>query len=86
MAKPQIVTLPFVLLLWDYWPLQRMNGESRTEGLTASSTPRSFRYLLWEKLPLFVLAAADAVVTIFAQRAGNSVTRPPWSRQWFVLS
>src|ERR1700688_3647697 len=73
MAKPQIVTLPFVLLLWDYWPLQRMNGESRTDGLTASSTPRSFRYLLWEKLPLFVLAAAYAVVTVFAQRAGNSV-------------
>jgi protein O-mannosyl-transferase len=73
MAKPQVVTLPFVLLLWDYWPLQRMNGESRTDGLTAPSTPRSFRYLVWEKSPLFVLAAADAVITIFAQRAGNTV-------------
>ena len=32
MAKPQIVTLPFVLLLWDYWPLQRMGAESKSGG------------------------------------------------------
>jgi tetratricopeptide (TPR) repeat protein len=74
MAKPQIVTLPFVLLFWDYWPLQRMGGAgSGAEGSPAASTPRSFRYLVWEKLPLFILAAADSVVTMLAQRAGNAV-------------
>jgi tetratricopeptide (TPR) repeat protein len=73
MAKPQIVTLPFVLLLWDYWPLQRIGVGSATVGLPAPSTPRSFRYLVWEKLPLFILAAADSVVTMVAQRAGNAV-------------
>ena len=73
MAKPQIVTLPFVLLLWDYWPLQRMGAGSAAGGLPAASTPRSFRYLVWEKLPLFILAAADSVVTMVAQRAGNAV-------------
>jgi len=78
MAKPQIVTLPFVLLLWDYWPLQRMGGRqtcagSAADGLPAASTPRSFGFLVWEKLPLFVLAAADSVVTVIAQRAGASV-------------
>ena len=73
MAKPQIVTLPFVLLLWDYWPLQRMGAASAAGGLPATPTPRSFRYLVWEKLPLFILAAADSVVTLFAQRAGNTV-------------
>src|SRR5258708_3740673 len=73
MAKPQIVTLPFVLLLWDYWPLQRMGGGCAAGALPAASTPRSFRYLVWEKLPLFILAAADSVVTMVAQRAGNTV-------------
>src|ERR1700676_1617054 len=73
MAKPQIVTLPFVLLLWDYWPLQRIGAGSAVVGLPAASTPRSFRNLVWEKLPLFILAAADSVVTVVAQRAGNTV-------------
>jgi protein O-mannosyl-transferase len=73
MAKPQIVTLPFVLLLWDYWPLQRLGARSAADGSSAASTPRSFRYLVWEKLPLFILAAADSVVTMLAQRAGNTV-------------
>jgi tetratricopeptide (TPR) repeat protein len=73
MTKPQIVTLPFVLLLWDYWPLQRIGAGSAAGGLSAPSTPRSFRYLVWEKLPLFILAAADSVVTLVAQRAGNTV-------------
>jgi tetratricopeptide (TPR) repeat protein len=78
LAKSQIVTLPFVLLLWDYWPLQRMDSESGPEAgsetsSTAAPTPRSFAYLVWEKLPLFVLAAADSIVTVLAQRAGASV-------------
>ena len=73
MAKPQIVTLPFVLLLWDYWPLQRMGAPSAAGGLPAAPTPRSFAYLVWEKWPLFVLAAVDSVVTALVQRAGDSV-------------
>jgi Flp pilus assembly protein TadD len=78
MAKPQIVTLPFVLLLWDYWPLQRMGAGSWAVGSAPpftprSFTPRSFAYLVWEKVPLFILAAADSVVTVMAQRAGNTV-------------
>ncbi|MFI5118651.1 MAG: tetratricopeptide repeat protein [Terriglobales bacterium] len=76
MAKPQIVTLPFVLLLWDYWPLQRLQrncAASAALGSTTPPTPRSFAYLVWEKVPLFVLAAADSVVTVMVQRAGESV-------------
>jgi tetratricopeptide (TPR) repeat protein len=77
LAKPQIVTLPFVLLLWDYWPLQRMEvgfaANSSSNGLTPASAPRSFYFLVREKLPLFILAAADSVITIVAQRAGNAV-------------
>lgn len=73
MAKPQIVTLPFVLLLWDYWPLQRMAARPVADGPPVASTPRSFRFLVWEKLPLFILAAADSVITVIAQRAANSL-------------
>jgi tetratricopeptide (TPR) repeat protein len=70
MAKPQVVTLPFVLLLWDYWPLERMGPAG---GSTAALTPRSFSFLVLEKMPLFVLALVGSVVTVIAQRAGAAV-------------
>lgn len=59
LAKPMLVTLPFVLLLLDFWPLDR-----RDHGL---------RPLLTEKLPLFGLAVASAAVTWVAQRRGGAV-------------
>jgi tetratricopeptide (TPR) repeat protein len=70
MSKPMLVTLPFVLLLLDYWPLNRFglstlnSGESRAGPQL--STKRVLRLLL-EKIPFFVLSAASCVVTIFAQ-------------------
>ena len=83
MSKPQIITLPFVLLLWDYWPLRRMFAESPAPGQDESQTssqdegpgvtfpPRSFFWLVKEKLPLLLIAAASAVITMRAQRAGG---------------
>jgi tetratricopeptide (TPR) repeat protein len=76
LAKPQIVTLPFVLLLWDYWPLQRISTTRSSEDDSPAPPgmrSRSLRFLILEKFPLFILAAADSVVTVFAQRAGNAV-------------
>ena len=87
MSKPQIITLPFVLLLWDYWPLQRMSpGKFVSESpLSKSGLPRKSLFTLaLEKWPLFLLALASAIITIKAQhgarawfprlsRAGNSV-------------
>ena len=72
MAKPQIITFPFVLLLWDYWPLRRM-AIGKESGSDSSFSPKSFRALLEEKLPLFGIAAASAVMTMKAQRAGGAV-------------
>ena len=75
MAKPQVITLPFVLLLWDYWPLRRMftgPAEVSTPAQVAIP-PRSFLWLLKEKIPLFGLSAASAFITIRAQRAGRAV-------------
>ncbi|HEX4786589.1 MAG TPA: hypothetical protein VH350_19765 [Candidatus Sulfotelmatobacter sp.] len=68
MAKPQIITLPFVLLLWDYWPLQRVRFGRRDE-VPWRYAPASIGWLVIEKVPLLFLSAADAVVTIRAQHA-----------------
>ncbi|HXW88998.1 MAG TPA: tetratricopeptide repeat protein [Terriglobales bacterium] len=72
MAKPQVITFPFVLLLWDYWPLQRMRlGHSEASG--APPPGLIFAQLVREKIPLFVLSAASAVITLKAQVAGGAV-------------
>jgi tetratricopeptide (TPR) repeat protein len=64
MAKPMAVSLPFLLLLFDYWPLRRY------EELAA---PRRWAKLTLEKLPLFAMSAASSVLTEMAQGAGGSV-------------
>jgi tetratricopeptide (TPR) repeat protein len=63
MSKGMLVTLPFVLLLLDYWPL------GRNSGFNAWTLQR----LVVEKLPFFALAVAACVVTFVSQRAGGSV-------------
>jgi len=66
MAKPMLVTLPFVLVLWDIWPLRRyspISGEGERLSL-----------LLLEKVPFFILAAASCVITYYAQQAGGAVS------------
>jgi len=62
-SKPMVITLPFVLLLLDYWPLGRVDGARN------SSWPR----LALEKLPLLALSLASAVITVIAQQAGGSI-------------
>jgi tetratricopeptide (TPR) repeat protein len=70
MAKTQIVTLPCVMLLWDYWPLRRMfAAPSDAPGAYA---PRSLSYLIKEKLPLFALAAVGSALTLWAQRQASA--------------
>ncbi len=79
MAKPQVITLPFVLLLWDYWPLGRMfaSAQDDSPGVAREGAPaKSLAWLVEEKLPLFGIAAASAVVTMFVQRMGGA-------RNWF---
>ena len=70
MSKPMIITLPFVLLLLDYWPLGRIQGGLAGTPPTAQA-PLS--RLVIEKLPLVALSAASAVVTMQAQKAGGAV-------------
>ena len=71
MAKPQVITLPFVLLLWDYWPLQRIAAK---DAVTNAAIPtRNLSWLVLEKLPLLALSAISAVLTVRAQRAGGAM-------------
>jgi protein O-mannosyl-transferase len=72
MAKPEIVSLPFVLLLWDYWPLLRMSG-ARAEEAAAEPVGRSFAFLFVEKLPLLAISLGSAIVTVVAARASDAV-------------
>ena len=83
MCKPTLVTLPFVLLLLDYWPLGRWQASSRGQKLEVRSqvslvsnqtsafqhfSVSAFPGLVVEKIPLFALSAASCVITIIAQR------------------
>jgi tetratricopeptide (TPR) repeat protein len=68
MSKPMLVTLPFVLLVMDYWPLRRLWPE---EGIGGDSVGR----LLVEKTPLFILSAISSWVTFIAQKTGGSVVK-----------
>jgi len=65
MAKPMLVTFPFVLLLLDYWPLGRVR------------TPWNWLPLVREKLPLFLLVAASCLVTMYTQRQAGAVGDKP---------
>ena len=81
MAKPEIITLPFILLLWDYWPLQRLRvGTAHSEASPDVPTQKSFWFLLLEKVPLLLLSAGSAVITVRAQIAGD--TMPALSLPW----
>ena len=64
LSKPMVVTLPFVLLLLDFWPLNRIGN--------VASTIRNPKLVI-EKLPFFALAALDCVATMWAQNGGRSV-------------
>jgi tetratricopeptide (TPR) repeat protein len=68
MAKPMVITLPFVLLLLDYWPLGRTAG-SPASAVGAPQLTGS--RLLLEKIPLLVLSAASAWITLIAQRTAE---------------
>jgi tetratricopeptide (TPR) repeat protein len=69
MSKPMLVTMPFLLLLIDYWPLQRF------------SPLKIPRQILWEKIPFCLLAAASCLITLTVQHgAMPSAPFPLWFR------
>ncbi len=87
MAKPMLVTLPFVLLLLDWWPLRRLNFgfQNALSRLPETRKPKSKMRqsrsresnptfnLLWEKLPFFILSGASCILTFYVQSKGGAV-------------
>ena len=71
MTKPMVVTLPFVLILIDYWPLKRL--EIDPSDATRIQIWQSFQKLFLEKVPMFVLVALSSAATFYAQEHGGSV-------------
>jgi len=80
MSKPMLVTLPFVLLLLDYWPLNRVRNQrlevgSPRSGVSSQPPSRSYgeprwslvRHLILEKVPLLALCVVSSVATLLAQ-------------------
>jgi tetratricopeptide (TPR) repeat protein len=72
MCKPMLVTLPCVLLLLDFWPLNRRRPTPHPDG--AIIQPEPWAGLIIEKLPFFALAGAASVVTYLVQATGGAVT------------
>ena len=69
MSKPMVVTLPFVLLLLDFWPLGRiLDAEFRIQNL---------KVLLLEKIPIFALSMGGSVVTYLVQIGGGAEWKTP---------
>ena len=65
MAKPMLVTLPFVLILLDFWPLKRWGWEDMHT--------QEIKKLILEKIPLFALVVGASITTFVVQQSGDAV-------------
>ena len=80
MSKPMLVTLPFVLLLLDYWPLRRFELSKDNSKFTNKWTRITYfqhnraYFLIKEKIPFFILAVLSCYITFLAQKIGGSVS------------
>src|ERR1700730_9656788 len=86
MSKPMLVTVPFVLLLLDYWPLGRLTTQTVATNSSAlfhwlSRLPTASRLML-EKVPLLLLSAASCLVTLVVQKQATISIEllPAWVR------
>jgi len=69
MCKPMLVTLPVIMLLLDFWPLERHHF--RKEGGTVGQAEK-LSLLMREKIPFFFAALLSGIITIYAQHAGGA--------------
>jgi tetratricopeptide (TPR) repeat protein len=74
MCKPSLVTVPFMLLLLDFWPLRRIAIPFSRQFATQV---QYFWRLVKEKLPLFILAAVSSVITVLGQKKADALAPVP---------
>jgi tetratricopeptide (TPR) repeat protein len=79
MSKPMLVTLPFLLLLLDYWPLKRMQSAECRMQNAEPQTSSAFiihhsSFIILEKVPFFALSLASCVTTFIVQRGAGAVS------------
>lgn len=77
MSKPMVVTLPFALLLLDFWPLARL-ADFKSEASVSrapAGRPVSITRAVLEKIPFLALAIAGSVVTYLVQSGGGAVSK-----------
>ncbi len=73
MAKPMMVTFPFVLLLLDYWPLRRIPRPQTNVSAAIDFPVQPWRSLVLEKVPFLLLSAASSYLTVKVQNATGAV-------------
>ena len=73
MSKPMLVTLPFVLLLLDYWPLRRWNIKNINGPIEQTTNSVPLPRLILEKVPLFLLVIGSILTTLIVQKMGGAV-------------
>jgi|WetSurMetagenome_2_1015567.scaffolds.fasta_scaffold00026_60 protein O-mannosyl-transferase len=73
LAKPMVVTLPFVMLLLDFWPLRRLEGGAVDELRSFIKKNKLLLRCAVEKAPFVALSIASCVITVIAQHAGNAI-------------
>jgi Tfp pilus assembly protein PilF len=71
-AKPMVVTLPFALLLLDYWPLQRSRLREEESSSEFGERRLSVSVAILEKVPLFILSGLASLITFFAQKSAGA--------------
>ncbi len=76
MSKPMLVTLPFLLLLLDFWPLNRILLPFRKTAVEVNESANTFRlsFAILEKVPFFLLIVGSSIVTFWVQKEGGAVS------------
>ncbi len=72
MSKPMLVTLPFVLLLLDYWPLNRWQ---QTPNTPAGNSLKPAGKLILEKIPFVLISIASSIITLWAQNKSGALVK-----------
>jgi Flp pilus assembly protein TadD len=73
MAKPMLITLPFVLLLLDYWPLERFAAPRAVKTAAILDRRRILYRIIIEKIPFFVFSAVFSIITFLTQQAVGGI-------------